>query len=186
MGIVYLNSNILNLSMGRSFIIVSDILEKELVAGLTEFADGYSDCSFAYGIQLYKNAKTDNYLILFSFAPEFMYFAFAVNYIRYIPIGKKFAEVSGYFLNTAREELQYFLDDDFVKVYVSRNDTEFDNVHFVNKHNQTYLYDFGGKFSKLSIIEKSYDVDKYILNDYEIILKTAPKPKEEVPWWKFW
>ncbi len=93
-----------------------------------------------------------------------MHFAFAVNYIRYVPMGAKFAEVTGYFLNTAREELQ----------------------SFVNKNNQTYLYDFGGKFSKLSIIEQPYDVDTYMLKDYKNILITAPIAKEEAPWWKFW
>ena len=172
--------------MKRSFIKVSGISEKELIAGLTEFADLYVGSSFAYGMQLYKNSKTAEYLILFSFAPEFMHFAFVVNYIRYIPISQKYAKVKGYFLNTAQEEMQYFIDDDYVKVYVGQNDTEFDNVNFVNKDNQTFLYDFGGNFSKLATIEKAYDVESYNLGDFENIFVTAPKQKEENPWWKLW
>ncbi len=48
--------------MKRSFIIVNGILENELITGLKEFADGYIGCSFAYGIQLYKHAKTEKKL----------------------------------------------------------------------------------------------------------------------------
>ena len=172
--------------MPRSFIKVSGISEKELIIGLIEFADLYVDSSFAYGIQLFKNSKTAEYLVLFKNAPDFMHFAFVVNYIRYIPKSKKYAEVTGYFLNTAREEMQYFIDDDYVKVYVGRNDTEFDNVNFVNKDNQTFLYDFGGNFSKLATIEQAYDLESYTIEDFENILVTAPKQKEEKPWWKFW
>ncbi len=171
--------------MKQSFIIVTEISEDVITNGLMDFANQYTGESFVNNIELYRENETDKFLILFSNVPSFDHFCFAVNYIRYIKTpNKKLPLVFGYYLN---ESDNYpFLTKGFVKTYVSLNDKEYDNVNVVNNLNETYLFDFGGRQKKLSIIEESFEVPTINLNNFNHSLNIIPSPVENKPWWKIW
>ena len=171
--------------MKQSFIIVTEITEDLLLDGLMDFANLYSKERFADTIELFKEKGTQKFLVLFSNAPSFDHFCFAVNYIRYIQTpNKKLASVFGYYLN---ESYSYsFLNQGFVKTYVSANDKAFDNVNVVNQNNETYLFGFDMKIQKQSIIEEHFEVPHININDFEHVLDIVQTPLEVKPWWKFW
>jgi hypothetical protein len=171
--------------MKQSFIIVSEISEDILTNCITEFANLYSGKNFVNGIELYKEKEANKFLILFSNTPSFDHFCYAVNYIRYIKMpNKKIPLVFGYYLNET--ERHSFLTKGFAKTYVSSNDKEYDNVNVVNNINETYLFDFGGRQKKLSVIEESYEVPMINIEDYHHILNINPAPIEHKSWWKIW
>lgn len=173
--------------MKQSFIVVKEISENLLCESLMDFANQYSDKKFVENIILYKKKGTETFLILFTNVPTFDHLCFAVNYITYVETPtKKLPLVFGYFLNNSESNPHYFLTDDFVKVYVSKNDKEYDNVNIVNQSNETYLYDFGGNISKLLLIEEPFDIPTFDIKNYDHILNISPAPKEIKPWWKIW
>ena len=171
--------------MKQSFIIISEISEELVTESLMDFSNLYSGENFANDILLYREKETYKFLILFTNTPNFDHFSYAVNYLRYIKTpNNKLPLVFGYFLNES--ENYSFLTKGFVKVYVSSNDKEYDNVNVVNNTNETYLFDFGGKHKKLPIIEESFDVPTVNMDDYFHVLNIIPAPKENKPWWKIW
>ena len=173
--------------MEQSFIVVKEISENVLLENLMDFANLYSDNKFAENIILYRKKESENFLIHFTNVPNFDHFCFAVNYIRYIQTPtEKLPFAFGYYLNNSETNTQHFLTDGFVKVYVSKNDKEYDNVNVVNRNNETYFYDFGGRISKLSIIEEPFENPTFDINNYNHVLNIIPAPKENKPWWKIW
>lgn len=171
--------------MHQSFIIVSEISEDLLTNGLMDFANQYSGENFVKNIELYKEKETDKFLIQLTNIPSFDHFCFAVNYIRYIKTpNKKLPSVFGYYLNESNNAS--FLTKGFVKIYVSSNDKEYDNVNVVNSNNETYHVDFGGRQKKLSIIEESFEVPNINIEDYTHIINVIPTPIEKKSWWKIW
>jgi len=175
------------INMEQSFIVVEEISENLLLEGLMDFANQYSDDKFVEDIILYRKKEVESFLILFTNVPNFDHFCFAVNYVRYIKTKtKKLPVAFGYYQNNSATNTQYFLTNGFVKVYVSKNDKEYDNVNVVNRNNETYLYDFGGRISKLSMIEEPFNIPTFDINDYNHILNITPAPKENKPWWRMW
>ena len=173
--------------MEQSFIVVEEISENLLLESLMDFANQYSDHKFVENIILYRKKEVESFLILFTNIPNFDHFCFVVNYVRYIQTpSRKLPFACGYYLNNSEKNKLYFLTNGFVKVYVSKNDKEFDNVNVVNRNNETYLYGFGGKISKLSIIEEPFEIPTFDINNYNHILDIIPSPKENKPWWKIW
>jgi len=70
-------------------------------------------------------------------------FHFLVNYLKY-PEGIEYqVEVVGYIIGKDHNELQ----GQRLLIYISDNDTEYDNVFAVNSENKNFKIDFGGKIS---------------------------------------
>jgi len=60
--------------MEQSFIVAKEISENVLLESLMDFANQYSDHKFAENIILYREKETENFLILFTNAPDFDHF----------------------------------------------------------------------------------------------------------------
>lgn len=173
--------------MEQSFIIVTDVSEEILTNGLMDFANDYYDQKFVNEIKLYTEKAGEKFLILFTNIPSFYHFCFTVNYIHYLKTDdNKLPTVYGYYLNNLNSKEHSFLSDGFVKTYVSVNDKEYDNVNVVNDKNETYLFDFNGRQTKLSIIEQVYEVPVLTIDDYHHRTNISPSPIENKPWWKIW
>jgi hypothetical protein len=169
--------------MKQSFIVVSDISESVFMNGIMDFANQYSGKDFVNDIILYKEKERNKFLVLFSNIPSFDHFCFAVNFIRYIKTpNNKLPLVFGYYLNESDGSL--FLTKGFVKIYVSSNDKEYDNVNVVNSNNETFLFDFGGSEKKLSIIEECFEIPVINIAGYNHILNIIPDKVKS--WWEFW
>lgn len=173
--------------MKQSFIVSSDVQENELQVGLMDFANLYSQEKFAEQIELFRKKGELEYLIFFNNEPDFERFAYAVNYIRFLETKNgQLPLVTGYFNNGQKDSQNPFLDGNFVKVYVSRNDKEYDNVNIVDSENDTYRFDFGGAYTKLATIEESFELPHVDLENYNHLITIIPAPAESKPWWKFW
>ncbi len=173
--------------MNQSFIIISNISEEVLMESLMDFANLYSGDSFTDNIEIYREKETYQFLILFTNKPSFDHFCFAINYLRYVKTPNNNLPIPfGYFLNES--ENYSFLTKGFIKVYVSSNDKEYDNVNIVNNLNESYLFNFSGNQKKLTILEESFEVPSVKLDNYYHVLNIIPEPieKESKPWWKFW
>jgi len=174
--------------MEQSFLLASGIPEESLLDGLMEFANTYREHKFVEDIEVYRKKGSQEYLILFPNAPSLDHFAFAVNYLKYIPKNTVPTRVSGYFFNHAGSIEHSFQTGAFIKLYVSSNDKEYDNVNIVNSTNETYLYGFDGSRKKLDVTEELFEVPSLELDDFNHILNIIPGKveSENKPWWKFW
>lgn len=167
--------------MTENFIIVENVNERELESILMNLANLYADTEFVNGIQFYrKKDKQDSFLILFSNQPDFVRFNYFVNYIKYPTEYEKFSPfLRGYFKTSNIKEKSEFNVGEWIMVYVSRNDKEYDNVNFVNAKNENYLYDFGGKIKKLKSKEEIFKLISFDKNDYYHILDVIPAKSVE-------
>lgn len=163
-------------SMTENFIIVENVNEKELESILMELANAYSDTEFVNGIQFYrKKDKFDSFLILFSNQPDFERFNYFVNYIKYPAEHEKFSPyLRGFYRTSDIKQKSEFNIGDWIMVYVSKNDKEYDNVNLVNDKNENYLYDFGGKTKKLKSAEEMFKLISFDKNNYHHILDIIP------------
>jgi hypothetical protein len=178
--------------MKENFIIIENVSEKELRVIITNLADLYSDNEFAKGIQLYqKKGNYNSFLILFSNSPDFDRFNYALNYLKY-PVGfNKFSPFIRGFYQTRESNLKAdYYTGDWIMVFVSKNDKNYDNVIFVNEEDENYLFDFGGKIRKLDVIEEKFKMISVDKIDFLPIINISPTMSAEdstgKPWWKFW
>ncbi|MFL9845501.1 hypothetical protein [Flavobacterium rhizosphaerae] len=178
--------------MNSNHIVVKNINEDDLQNILMNIANLYSDTEYVDGIQLYREKqKYDSFLILFTNQPDFERFNYFTNYIKY-PEGYENLShsVRGFFkVSDVRKQYDFNVGE-WLMVYVSKNDKEYDNVNIVNCENKTYLFDFGGKIKKLNVIEESYKLIPIDINSFHHIIDIIPGKvagrMETKPWWKFW
>lgn len=178
--------------MTENFIIVENVIEKELESILMNLANLYADTVYVNGIQFYrKKDKYDSFLILFSNPPDFERFNYFVNYIKYPVKYEKFSPfIRGFYKAADIKEKSEFNVGEWIMVYVSKNDKEYDNVNLVNIKNENYLYDFGGRIKKLDSKEEMYNLLSFDKNNYYHIIDIIPNKSvekiESKPWWNFW
>lgn len=178
--------------MTENFIIVENTEERDLEHILMNMANLYADIEFVNGIQLYrKKSNYNSFLILFTNQPDFDRFSYFVNYIKYPEGFESFSPfLRGYFKTIDIKKTYEFKVGEWIMVYVSKNDKEYDNVNLVNDKNENYLYDFGGKVKKLKSKEEIYKLIPFDKNDYYHIIDIIPSKSVEQlklkPWWKFW
>lgn len=178
--------------MKENYIIVSNESASDVEKVLMDLANLYANTGYTEGISLLqKNNRPDSFLVSFKNQPDFERFNYFVNYIRY-PIGynKNFSPmVRGFFDVNQLNEKADFKDGDWIMVYISKNDKAGDNVHIVNRRNESYEIDFGGKTKRLETLEEPFALIEPNRSDYHLvsdIVPTEPQEAEEKPWWKFW
>lgn len=178
--------------MNENFITIENVAETELGSILLDLANLYVETDFVQGMRYFKNnADSRSFLIKFTFDPDFERFNYFVNYLRY-PMGYEniSPKVRGYYKTVRIDFKADFKVGDFIMVYVSNTDTEYDNVSLTINMNESYIYDFGGKIKKLDQTDEFYDYKPLNMNDYEHIADVYPseeaKKKASKPWWKFW
>jgi len=162
--------------MTENFIIVENANDKDLENILMDFANLYADSEFVNGIQFYRKKKSfDSFLILFTHQPDFERFNYFVNYIRYPANYKKFSPfLRGFYKTSDITQKSEFNTGEWIMVYVSKHDKEYDNVCLVNNKNENYLYDFGGKIKKLKSAEEMFKLMVFDKNNYHHILDIIP------------
>lgn len=137
--------------MTENYIVIEGVTEKAIEGMLMNMASLYSDTKYVEGIQLYRKKENQtSFLILFTNTPDFDRFAYFVNYLKY-PEGfeqhKPF--LRGFYKVTAQQPNTEFANGEWLMMYVSEKDKEYDNVSIVNERNESFLNDFGGKVKKL-------------------------------------
>ncbi len=167
--------------MTENFIIVENINERELESILMDLANLYADTEFVNGIQFYrKKGKYDSFLILFSNQPDFERFNYFVNYIKYPAEYDKFSPfLRGFYKTSDIKQKSEFNAGEWIMVYVSKNDKEYDNVNLVNDKNENYLYDFGGKIKKLKSAEEMFKLLSFDKDNYYHIFDIVPSKSAE-------
>lgn len=177
--------------MNQNHIIIDNISNQNIEDILMNLANLYSDSGYTNGIELYRKQKsTSSFLVCFTNSPDFERFNYFVNYLRY---PEKYDDlnpiVRGYYQTKDIKERNNFSKGDWIMIYVSVNDKEYDNVNIVDSENQNFLYDFGGNITKLNTIEEQFEFSQLDLLNYNHITDIYPAKTFEnsiKPWWKFW
>ncbi|MFD2909411.1 hypothetical protein ACFSX9_11795 [Flavobacterium ardleyense] len=177
--------------MEQNYIIIENILEHQIEEILMELANLYNHTGYTDGIQLYrKQNETSSFLICFTNSPDLDRFTYFVNYLHYP--GSKFkvkAFIRGFYQTKDIKELIEFSNQLWVIVYVPKNMEEYDNVNIITATNENYLYDFGGRITKLTANEEKFEINNATLSNYNHIISIYPSKsfeKAEKHWWKFW
>lgn len=113
---------------------------------LQQWIDLYSESiSDSLRFELYKNGK-GNHVIKADTRLDNERFYYLVNYIKY-PEGIEYkVDVEGF----TKGENRSNLNGENLLVYISKNDSEYDNVYAVTEKNEHYKIDFGGKVKSIS------------------------------------
>ena len=178
--------------MTENFITIENVSETELCGILLQLANLYIENEYVKGIQLYrKKDNSESFLILFSNQPDFERFNYFVNYIKYPEGYENFSPlIRGYFKSADITLKSEFKVGEWIMVYISPIDREYDNVNLTNINNESYLYDFGGRIKKLEQTDELYKLPSVNINDYVHIKDIHPTKSVEIieskPWWKFW
>jgi len=176
----------------ENFILIENVTEPDVEMVLSNLANLYSSTGFTNRIELYKyNRSNHTFLVTFKNDPNFDHFAYFINYMKY-PEGFENWKpvVKGFYQIKPAESKKDFKPGDWLQMYISKNDSAYDNVSIVNTADESFLFDFGGKTKKLSFTEEKYHLPN-IQKSECTLLKTIvpiaqPQPEISKPWWKFW
>ena len=181
----------------QDYILVENISESDISIMLSNLANLYSDTGYTDGIELSKSKSSEQkFLVSFQNIPDFEHFAYFVNYIHYpadVEVSKMY--VRGFYKVKEGDSTKDFNPGESLQLYVSQNDTEYDNVSIVNSINQGYLFDFGDKTKKLEYSEEKYQLSGADRANYSVLKIVSPSSTplspestdgSSKPWWKFW
>jgi hypothetical protein len=183
--------------MTDNYIIIEGFKLDDAAIILTDFSKLYAENEAVQGMRVYlQHNSMDKFLILFKNQPDFDHFSFLVNYLKY-PADHDSAGslITGFYQTKDIKSTHEFKTGNWVQVYVSKNDREFDNVAIVNNKNETYQYGFDGKIKKMDVTEERYQVINTDLSGYSLVKEitgynAADKKTAAVstkrPWWKIW
>ncbi len=181
----------------QDYILVENVSSSDLSTILSNLANLYSDTGYTNGIELFKSISSEQkFLVSFQNNPDFDSFAYFVNYIHYpADVEVSGIHVRGFYEVKTGDSNKDFVPGESLQLYVSKNDTEYDNVSIVNAKNQGYLFDFGGKTKRLEYPDEKYHLSGIDRTSYSLLKVINPssamsKPKStegsSKPWWKFW
>lgn len=154
-----------------SFILTDNTNEADIETVLSNLANLYAETGYTDGIMLHtSNQKEGTFLVTFKQVPDFEHFAYFVNYIHY-PEGMSIWEgtVTGFYLVKPVDNTGYFKSGEWLQLYVSKTDTDFDNVSVSNAANESFLYDFGGNTMKLPHSEIIYSFPDFQDSDFTLL-----------------
>ncbi len=162
--------------MDENFIIVENVIEKDLLKVIVDFTNKYSDNVFVEGIQFYKNKGTSNsFIVRFTNQPDLEIFCYLVNYIKYPEGFRRFSPfLRGYTTLDFKTEKYKPSAGSRKMVYISRDDRDYDNVNFVTDKNETYVFNFSGKTKKIEYSEISFDLKLFKETDYVLVQTISP------------
>lgn len=176
--------------MDRNYLIIEEVEEKDLIKALAGFTAMYEDI-VDFKIELYRKQDGELSYVITLNVGDFEMLAYLVNYIRY-PEGflGPFAPKERGFYRCAPDSsfASYMGRGEWLMVYVSRSDTEFTNVTFVNARNQSYFYEFSSDIAPLDRTEEPYRLIVPNMKEYACV-RTFSGMGElggGKPWWKFW
>lgn len=182
---------------GRNFILADNVSEQDLAAILAKLAELYGDTGYTSGMELSRlTGPQPKYLVSFQNEPDMDRFSYFVNYIKY-PEGFDVPgiRVTGYYMVPEEESSKHFSAGEWLQLYVSASDTEYDNVSVVNAKNESFLFDFGGRIRKLETAEQTFQLPEIDNEACQLIRVISPETAPPVsdftggtkkPWWKFW
>jgi hypothetical protein len=176
----------------KCYIIVENVQTDIIENVLMNLANLYANTAFVRGIQLFrKKGTTDSFLILFTNTPDIERFNYFINYIEY-PIGfEHHSPFTRGFYRTNQIDKNYdFKNGDWIMVFISKTDKEYDNVHITNSSNRNFVFDFGGTVKALNLIEEKFELIATDIENYNHIIDIYPskdfEQKNPKSWWKFW
>lgn len=123
--------------IGASLIDVKKALEQ----WIDLYADNFSS---KLNFKIFEK-ETDRQIIIADDLLDNTHFFYLVNYLEYPEDIEYSVEIKG---ATIGKNIDQRLDDKELMVYVSNDDTEFDNVYVVTTDNEHYKVDFGGKITQ--------------------------------------
>jgi len=159
-----------------NFITISGGGYNDIKKSLKDWIDLYSE-SLQGGLkfELYKNDQS-NYIIKVDNRLDNERFFYLVNYLNY-PVDIEYkVNVEGF--TTGKDE--NVLKGKKLMVYISPNDTDFDNVFVITNEKKNYKVDFGGKITEVNETNNFRQPVDILLYNPEIF-KTSPGKYSENP-----
>ncbi|HLP49479.1 MAG TPA: hypothetical protein VK154_01205 [Chitinophagales bacterium] len=162
-----------------NYILVSNVQQRDIETAVANMAVMHADNGYTKSIEIYRYPVKGLFLLLFPFPPDFEWFQYIVNYLKY-PEGVTYnADVRGYWtLKKGDGALSEHIGKR-VMLYVSDNDKEYDNVALVTDDKLTYRLDFSGIVTLLPANEKEFIEIEVSMNDFAHVINIVPD-KEEV------
>lgn len=182
--------------MEENYIIWNGLNSAAAVAVLTDFAGEYRHSNDVKGLKLYTRTGDENaHLVLFPGEPDFDIFSFLINYINY-PKGFEgyTAYIRGYYKTKLILGGREKISGNRVMVYISKHDTQYDNVFFTDETGKHFINDFGRGIKRAEGPEEPYEFLPYDPKEFELTATITPQPRGHVhmantrkkPWWKIW
>jgi hypothetical protein len=182
------------MSMQNNFIYVENVKERDLLKALQDLANLYSETGYTDQIKFYrKKNKYDFFAITFTNLPDFDRFSYFVNYL-YLPcdLDKFEPKIKGFYKVENITDNHEFKIKNWVQLFMTKDETEADEVSLVNENNENYNFQFGGIVTKLDKKLETYQFIDLDLNEYNLIKDIKPsvtkKPitSKSKSWWRFW
>ena len=136
------------------FIIIDNCTKNELKAILKNWLVMYVNQLKSKSVFEFAEIKPNNFILKIDKHIDDLHFFFLVNYFAYPIDFKKTFEVIGYATASKYKEIL----NKNIYVFTHKQDTEFDNVWITTEDNETYKFDFGENFTKIS--ENNYEYIK--------------------------
>lgn len=160
----------------EKFIITNNCTKDELKTILQDwlvmYADRLNDKLVFEFAEINPNSfilRIDKYINDTNFFNLVNYFAFPIDF-------KKTFEVTGYATASKHKEIL----NKNIYVFTNQEDTDFDNVWITTEDNETYKYDFAGKFTRIS--ENNYKYIEPNIDDKSVSYEQIIIDKKEL--WK--
>ena len=162
----------------EKYIITESKEQDKMLSAIQDLANLYSESGFASKILVHKlNSNKNQYVLTFPNDPNFEHFKYFVNYLHY-PEASSFGEkTKGYWTIEIEEGIpkQYF--NSRAMLYVSNNDTEYDNVYVAfNTTSEHFKLGFASReeFVKLNSSEPIFSEKTFDLSELELIQTITP------------
>jgi hypothetical protein len=162
----------------EKYIITESKEQDKMLSAIQALANLYSESGFANKILVHKlNSTKNQYVLTFPDAPNFEHFKYFVNYLHYPESGSFGVKTKGYWTIEIEEGIpkQYF--NSRAMLYVSNNDTEYDNVYVAfNSTREHFKLGFARReeFVKLNSSELNFSEKTFDLSELELIQTITP------------
>lgn len=159
--------------MFDKYILVNTEEPSKFFEGVEELTNLYVDTGFTDQILIHKSkVNPKEFVITFPVQPDFECFKYFVNYLYYPEAGRSGKTIKGYWTLAQNDELPKELIGSRVMLYVSDNDTEYDNVFCAfDSISENYKLGFarGEEFVKLPLSEMIFFEASINRADFQLI-----------------
>lgn len=168
----------------KGYINIQGIGKDKIIEAVQAMSNLYSDIEFSKGIEIFESNKNkNNFIINFSFRPDFERFKYFVNYLHYPEVEDYKARVKGFWTVDSVDGLPQNHVNQRVMLYVSDLDEEGDNVHATfERESNSYKLGFavGEEYKALNNIELKFDEPKINLTEFNLSKTIQPDPSVKV------
>lgn len=164
----------------KEYIYIQGVGKDKIIEAVQAMSNLYADVEFSKGIEIFKSKENQsNFILNFSYRPDFERFKYFVNYLHYPEVENYKAKVRGFWTVDSADGLPQNHSNQRVMLYMSDLDEEGDNVYATfEQESSSYKFGFaiGEDYKVLDSIELEFDEPKINSNEFNLITTVQPDP----------